>query len=122
MCNIGPAEIKRRKQFGWFGVISTLVLLVVLIIFDLTAKLNILLFFPVFSAILGFAQAQTKFCAAYGLQGVKGMKGMSNLQKIQGKEKLDARLKSLQYIILSGVVAAIITVFLSMIVEFWRLA
>lgn len=122
MCNIGPAEIKRRKQFGWFGAITTVILIVILISFDLTVKLNVLLFFPVFSAILGFTQSQTKFCAAYGLQGVKGMEGMSNLQKVQGKEKLDARLKALQYIVLSGVVAAIATVFLSMIVEFWRLA
>lgn len=66
VCNIGPAEIKKRKQAGWTGLIATAILWAAFIWFDVPAVWRLTLFFPAMMSATGFLQAYMHFCAYFG--------------------------------------------------------
>jgi len=66
VCNIGPAEIKRRKQAGWVGLISTAVLWASFIWFDTPSVWRLTLFLPAMMSATGFLQAYMHFCVYFG--------------------------------------------------------
>ena len=66
VCNIGPAEIKKRKQAGWMGLVATIILWMAFIWFDVPSAWRLLLFFPAMMSATGFLQAYTHFCAYFG--------------------------------------------------------
>ena len=45
VCNIGKAEIQRRRQSGWIGLVATVVLWAVFFIFRVPAPWRLFLFF-----------------------------------------------------------------------------
>ena len=69
-CNIGPAEINRRKRSGWFGLGVTILLWAAFLVFRVPAPWRLTLFFPAFLSAEGFLQAAFHFCAGFGMQGV----------------------------------------------------
>jgi hypothetical protein len=70
VCNIGPAEIRNRRQAGWIGLVATVLLWIAFFIFRIPATWRLLLFIPATIAAAGFLQATMHFCAAFGIQGV----------------------------------------------------
>ncbi len=70
VCNIGPAEVRLRKLFGWIGLILTVVIWAALILFHVPAKWRLTLFLPAMLAAVGHLQAAWHFCAKFGLGGV----------------------------------------------------
>jgi hypothetical protein len=69
-CNIGPAEIARRRWSGHVGVITTVVLLGVLLALDAPTWTRLILFLPAAVGAAGYLQAHFRFCANYGWRGV----------------------------------------------------
>ena len=69
-CNIGPAEIARRRMLGHVGAAATVLLGAVLIGLDAPSWLRALLFLPAAVGSAGYIQAATRFCADYGWRGV----------------------------------------------------
>jgi hypothetical protein len=69
-CNIGPAEIARRRRAGHIGSIATLVLLGILVAIDAPPLARLLLALPAAVAASGYLQAWLKFCAGFGWKGV----------------------------------------------------
>ena len=70
VCNIGPAEIRRRRMAGHVGVIATLVVLAALIVIDAPPIARLILILPAAGAASGYLQAWLKFCAGFGSRGV----------------------------------------------------
>lgn len=70
VCNIGPAEIKRRRRSGWFGLGATIVLWLAFVVFRVSAPWRLLLFLPAFMSAEGFLQAAFHFCAGFGSRGL----------------------------------------------------
>jgi hypothetical protein len=70
VCNIGPAEIARRRRTGVIGTIATVVLLAILVAVHAPTPLRLLLFVPAAVAASGFLQAWLRFCAGFGWLGV----------------------------------------------------
>ena len=70
MCNIGPAEIARRRRAGHTGVIAALALLVVLVAIGAPPIARLLIALPVAVGASGYLQAWLKFCAGFGSAGV----------------------------------------------------
>jgi hypothetical protein len=70
VCNIGPAEIGRRRRTGVIGTIATIVLLAILVAAHAPTPLRLLLFVPAAVAASGFLQAWLRFCAGFGWLGV----------------------------------------------------
>jgi hypothetical protein len=70
VCNIGPAEITKRRQLGWIGLIATIVSLVLLILLNASKPTRLIVFLPVALSSSGFLQAYLHFCAGFGSQGL----------------------------------------------------
>ena len=70
ICNIGPAEIARRRRSGHVALVATVVLLVVLVAFGAPPLSRLLLILPAGAAASGYLQAAFKFCAGFGSRGI----------------------------------------------------
>lgn len=70
VCNIGPAEIKRRRQSGWLGVGVTIAAWALFAVFRVPLPWRLFLFFPAMIGASGFLQAALHFCAGFGTRGV----------------------------------------------------
>ena len=88
VCNIGPAEIARRRRAGNVGLVATAGLLAGLVAIDAPPVARLVLTIPAATAASGYLQARLKFCAGFGSAGV------FNFGEIGGTEKVadaDAR-------------------------------
>jgi len=70
VCNIGPAEIARRRRAGHAGLLVAVGLLAVLLAIDAPPLARLLIFLPAAGAASGYLQAWLKFCAGFGSRGV----------------------------------------------------
>ena len=70
VCNIGPAEISRRRRAGHAGLIVTLGLYAVLLLVGGPRALRLLVALPAAGAAVGYLQAYLHFCAGFGSRGV----------------------------------------------------
>ena len=69
-CNIGPAEIARRRRTGMVGTIATVIVLAILVLVQAPAPLRAIVFVPAAVATSGYLQARLRFCAGFGWLGV----------------------------------------------------
>lgn len=69
VCNIGPAEIARRRRAGWLGLGLTVVLWAAFIIFRVGAPWRLFVILPAAMGATGFLQARMHFCAGFGISG-----------------------------------------------------
>ena len=70
VCNIGPAEIARRRRAGHAGLIATLAFLAALLALHAPSAARLILFVPAAGAAIGYLQAWFRFCAGFGGRGV----------------------------------------------------
>lgn len=70
VCNIGPAEIRRRRRVGHTGLAAAAGLLAVLLLVDAPPVLRLLVALPAAVSASGYLQAALKFCAGFGQIGV----------------------------------------------------
>lgn len=70
VCNIGPAEIARRRRAGHMGLLVAFGLFAVLLAVDAPAWARLLVALPAAAAASGYLQAWLRFCAAFGFRGV----------------------------------------------------
>jgi hypothetical protein len=70
VCNIGQAEIRRRKLIGWVALAVTVGMLIAFGVFAVAPVWRLTLFFPASIAATGFLQAAWHFCATFGVLGV----------------------------------------------------
>lgn len=69
-CNIGKAEIAQRKQIGWIGLVVTVLLWVLLFSVQAAPAWFLFLFLPATLSAVGFIQAFSHFCVAFGMKGL----------------------------------------------------
>jgi hypothetical protein len=70
VCNIGPAEIARRRRAGHVGALVTCVVLAVLIAVHAPPLTRLILGLPAAAAASGYFQAWLRFCAGFGSRGI----------------------------------------------------
>jgi hypothetical protein len=70
VCNIGPAEIARRRRAGHVGTVTTLVLWAMLAARGSPPRTRLLVALPASAAATGYLQARLRFCAGFGALGV----------------------------------------------------
>ena len=70
VCNIGPAEIARRRRAGHIGLVAALALFAVLVAIDAPNWTRLLIAIPAIGAASGYIQARLKFCAGFGSRGI----------------------------------------------------
>jgi hypothetical protein len=70
VCNIGPEEIAMRRRAGHIGLGATVVLFGALLGVGAPHSVRLLLAVPAGMAAVGYIQARSHFCAAFGSSGV----------------------------------------------------
>src|SRR5476651_2279193 len=70
VCNIGPAEIARRRRAGHVGLGAAIVLLVVLVAIGAPPLARFVIALPAAIGASGYLQAWLRFCAGFGSRGV----------------------------------------------------
>lgn len=112
VCNIGPAERRRRLNIGWAGTALTIVLLVLFVVARVPDPWRIVVAAPAALAANGFLQYGMHFCVNFA------MRGLYNLGPALHAEEnvLDADMrradqrKGLKIIGLSALIAAAVVV------------
>ena len=88
VCNIGPAEVRRRRLVGWLGVAGMVVLCVGLRMADAAPVWRLAVFVPASIAASGFIQARMRFCANFGYRGLYNFEGIGDEQRVVLEEAL----------------------------------
>ncbi len=116
ICNIGPAEIARRRRAGHVGLLVTIVAFAALVVIDAPPLARLILVLPAAAAASGYLQAWLKFCAGFGSRGIFNFGPVGDTQQVvdedaRTRDRAKARrigLASLAIGIAVGVVAAVI--------------
>jgi hypothetical protein len=109
VCNIGPAEITRRRRTGHAGVVVTVVLLAILLAIGAPAWTRLILVVTAGGAASGYLQAALHFCAGYGSRGVYNFGPLGTMEQVLDRQALARdRMRSLQIGLGSLVVGLIV--------------
>jgi hypothetical protein len=111
VCNIGPAEISRRRRSGHTGVIATVVLLAVLIAVHAPTPLRLLAFFPAAVAAAGYLQAWLRFCAGFGWLGVLNFGDVGTTEQVGfSEDRARDRAKAIRIGLASAAIGAVVAI------------
>jgi hypothetical protein len=69
VCNIGPAEIARRRRAGHVGLLVAIVVLAAVVAIGAPPLARLIVGLPIAAAASGYLQAWLKFCAGFGSRG-----------------------------------------------------
>jgi hypothetical protein len=81
-CNIGPAEIARRRRVGHAGLIATVALAAALLALDAAPAWRLALALPASLAAAGYLQAWLRFCADFGWRGVYNFGALGSEERV----------------------------------------
>ena len=70
VCNIGSAEVAKRRSLGVVGVVVTLLAWGTMLVLDVPAMVLAITFVMAFLAATGFLQARRHFCPGYGMHAM----------------------------------------------------
>ena len=108
VCNIGGAEVARRRQVALIGGISYIALALFLISQNYSALASLMVFPPAMLYSVGFIQARKRFCFAYGLLGTFNFQKLGTITKVEDKAFLAADRKMAIKIIVQALGVALI--------------
>lgn len=86
VCNIGPAEIRRRRRIGYVGMAGAVTLGAIILAFDAPAWTRLAVALPVAAGLEGLIQARERFCAGFALAGVQNMGELGRAVAIEGDD------------------------------------
>jgi hypothetical protein len=89
-CNIGKGEIRRRQLVALVGLFFTISMLVTLSAVDAAQSMRFAIFFPILVTSIGFVQARSKFCLAYGFAGTFNIGKLGDIKRVASKEDRQA--------------------------------
>ena len=112
-CNIGPAEIKRRKQGAYLGGALYLIVSISLIASDASKSARLWVFLPAALFAVGYIQSKRKFCVAYGFLGIFNFEKLGHTTRIKVNQDLKADRK---YAIKLSVQALLIAITLTLLI------
>jgi len=110
VCNIGPAERRKRRMAGISGTIVTLIVLVGLLIVDAPLLWRLILVVPAAGAASGFLQDAMHFCAGFGMKGIYNVinsAGVVDNVELEGARLADRR-KAIQILLYSLAIGLIV--------------
>ena len=81
-CNIGPAEIARRRSFGRAGLAVSALLALALLWAGAPPMARLLVAVPVAGSAVGLIQARLRFCAAFGFAGLRNFGRLGGAERV----------------------------------------
>ena len=115
-CNIGPAEIKRRKQGAYLGGALYLIVSISLIASDASRSARLWVFLPAALFAVGYIQSKRKFCVAYGFLGIFNFEKLGKTTKIKVNQELKADRKYAIKLSVQALLLAIILTLLTILI------
>lgn len=88
ICNIGPAEIARRRRSGHVAALVTVAGLALLLAFDVPPVWRLVLILPAAGAASGYLQAGLHFCAGFGFRGVHNFGALGPVERVIVEESI----------------------------------
>ncbi len=85
-CNIGPAEITRRRRAGHVGLGAAIALLAGLVAVGAPPLSRLLVALPAATAASGYLQARFRFCAGFGSRGVYNFGELGQTLQVEDAE------------------------------------
>jgi hypothetical protein len=82
VCNIGPAEIARRRRTGHVGLLAAIALFAILVAIGAPPLARLLVAIPAILSASGYLQAYLKFCAGFGAAGVYNFDAVGTTAKV----------------------------------------
>ena len=118
VCNIGPAEIARRRRAGHIGLVAAIALFAVLVAIDAPNWTRLLIAIPAVMAASGYIQARLKFCAGFGSRGVFNFGEVGPMERVaddadRARDRARARqigAASIAIGLAAGVIAAVLPI------------
>ena len=107
-CNIGPSEIKRRRQGALVGAILFAITTILFVVTDASTSTRLVTFIPALLFAVGMIQSKRRFCVAYGFMGVFSFEKLGDTKKITVNQDLKADRKYAVKLLLQSVAIAIV--------------
>jgi hypothetical protein len=82
-CNIGPAEIARRRRAGLLGVGAAGFLAAGLVAVGAPPAARLLVALPLAVGTVGLLQARLRFCAGFGMSGVRNFGALGSMSAVE---------------------------------------
>ena len=109
-CNIGPAEITRRRRIGLLQLGAALGLASVLLVLDAPTWARVALWPLLAEAFITLEQVRRRFCVAFGLAGVRNFGPLGRPERVEDKLARAAdRRSAIVLATYCSVVAAVVT-------------
>jgi hypothetical protein len=86
VCNIGPAEIARRRRSGHIALIISVALFVVLVAVGAPQWTRLALILTAGASASGYLQAWLHFCAGFGSTGVYNFGPLGTVQQVDDSQ------------------------------------
>jgi hypothetical protein len=116
VCNIGPAEIARRRLAGHVGLLVSVAGLAALVVTGAPHWTRLILVLPAATSASGYLQAWFHFCAGFGSRGVYNFGPVGTVSAVTAPEaRARDRAKSLRIgvgALAIGIVVAIVAALL----------
>ena len=110
-CNIGPAEIARRRRAGLVGIGLALALAVLLVVIDAPPWPRAIVFLPLASGIVSLEQVRRRFCVGLAMAGLRNFGPLGQETHVtDDADRAADRRAALAMVGYSSVIAAIFTV------------
>jgi hypothetical protein len=81
-CNIGPAEIARRRRAGLFELGLVAVIAIVLVVVGAPPLARLVVFPVLAGAIVSLEQARRHFCAGFAMAGIRNFGAREDLEHV----------------------------------------
>ncbi|GAA2000793.1 hypothetical protein [Microbacterium ulmi] len=111
VCNIGPAEIRRRRASGYVGLAVSVLFLALAFALAWPAPWRLLVALPAFLSAQGFLQAAFHFCVGFASRGLFNFGELGQEETVHEAEfrRKDQR-KALLITALAFAIAAVVAV------------
>ena len=107
-CNIGPSEIKRRRQGALVGAVLFAITTILFVVTDASTSTRLVTFIPALLFAVGMIQSKRRFCVAYGFMGVFSFEKLGDTKKVTVNKDLKADKKYAVKLLLQSVAIAIV--------------
>ena len=108
-CNIGPAEIARRRRSAIFTSILYVVLALMVVVIDVPPLARLLLW-PLATAVgVTWLQVVTRFCVAFGALGLENFGRLGGQVAVDPGERAADRRRALLMILEGGLIGLALT-------------
>jgi hypothetical protein len=111
VCNIGSAEIARRRRAGHLALIVTVAVAVLLVVVGAPHWTRLILFLPAAGSASGYLQAFLHFCAGFGSRGVFNFGPLGTVQEVADPAaRARDRMRSLQISVVACLIGAAVAI------------